>query len=117
MTLFKPQSNKENDKMTKVTKQARFRGRKLANLFAVGIVLCAAVLPFAALADTWYLRDSGSSQHALRSIVLTNMTYWGARDGTASGRTDRPTESDHLVVADGKAGLQRQLPQKKTEQA
>ena len=34
MTLFKPQSNKENDKMTKVTKQTRF-GRKLAAFLVV----------------------------------------------------------------------------------
>ena len=47
----KPQSDKENDKMTKVTKQARFGGgRKLAVLLAV--VATSAALPLHA-ATTW----------------------------------------------------------------
>ena len=39
MTLFKPQSDKENDKMTKMTKKARFLGRKFAALLAVAVSL------------------------------------------------------------------------------
>ena len=35
MTLFKSQPDKEIDKMTKVTEQARFGGRKLAAFLVV----------------------------------------------------------------------------------
>ncbi len=49
----KPQSDKENDKMTKVTKQARFGGgRKLAVLLAV--VATSAALPLHAATWTCY---------------------------------------------------------------
>ena len=90
--------------MELVNKNAQERKRKMKKL----MMICLAAIALGVNADdTWYLLASGSGKIKvdnvdIRPIVLTNMTYWGARNGTASGRTDRPTLSDHLVIADEK---------------
>ena len=67
------------------------------------MMICTAAIALGTHADdTWYLLSSGSNQYGLRNIVLTNMTYWGTSGGASSGRIDRPTASDRLVISDSR---------------
>ena len=76
----KPQSDKENDKMTKVTKQARFGGRKLAALLAV--VATSSALPFGALnALAWEQAITDTSGY----VTLTATDGGGTHSFTVAG--------------------------------
>ena len=76
MTFFKPQSGKESDKMTKETRQARFRGCKLVALLVVGIAVGAyadgATSRIRHIADT-YLQSDGTQ------IIDTGTRYTSAK--------------------------------------
>ena len=94
MTLFKPQTNKENDKVTKVTKQTR-SGRKLFRLLLMGIWVGASMV-FAGSArgdaetvSVWKLEQDiyGGGKSDTHSLVdqAYDLTSYGTR-----ARTDAP---------------------------